>query len=81
MPTRSVFDAIRFHRLTGDDGPTAIDWRQVAARMAGELDALSQRLAGAPGTTSADEERVARAGLVLREYRAACAELDDDDVA
>jgi hypothetical protein len=79
MPTRSVFDAIRFHRMTGDDGPLAVNWRQACARMAEELEALSRRLDGSPGNSRADEERIARAALVLREYRAACAELDNDE--
>ncbi len=75
---RSIADQIRFHRLAGDDSPFAVDWRQVADRLAGELEALSRRLAGAPGTTNADEERVARAALALKEFRTACAEIDDE---
>lgn len=73
----SIFDAIRFHRLTGDDGPADLDWRQVAGVLAEQLDAMAMRLAGAPGTTPADEERVARAAVALKQYRAACAEFDD----
>lgn len=74
---RSVVDEIHFHRLTGDDGAAAIDWRYVAAILAVELDALTLRFSGAPGTTPADEERVARAAVALRQYRLACTETDD----
>ncbi len=74
---RSILDEIRFHRLTGEDGTAPIDWRYVAAILADELDALTLRLNGAPGITPADEERVARAGVALKQYRAACTETDD----
>lgn len=74
---RSILDEIRYHRLAGDDGPADLNWRHVAELLAGELDTLALRLAGAPGITDADEERVARATVALRQYRAAVKETDD----
>lgn len=76
---RSVVDEIHFHRLTGDDGTAPLDWRFVAGLLADELDALVIRFGGAPGITAADEERIARAAVALRQYRAACIETDDPD--
>ncbi len=75
---KSLSDEIRFHRLVGDDEPLAVDWRRLAKRLAGQLEVLAKRLSGAPGTTNADEERVARAALALKEFRTACAEIDDE---
>lgn len=77
MPDRSIFDAIRLHRLAGDDGPADLDWRQLAGLLAEQVDGLAKRLDGAPGTTDADAERVARAASALKQYHAARAELDD----
>ena len=74
---RSILDEIRFHRLTGDDGPAELDWRHVAGVLAEQLDALARRMAGAPGNSQADEERIARAAVALKQFRAACAETDD----
>lgn len=74
---RSILDEIRFSRLAGDEGPVELDWRHVAVLLAEQLDALAMRLAAAPGSSEADEERVARAVVALRQYRAACAECDD----
>jgi len=74
---RSILDEIRFHRLTGDEGAAPIEWRAVAAVLAEELDVLAMRLAGSPGISEADEERVARAACALRQYRSACTEHDE----
>jgi hypothetical protein len=74
---RSILDAIYFHRLTGDDGPADLNWRRVAGVLAEQLDALALRMTGAPGNTAADEERIARAAVALKQFRAACAETDD----
>lgn len=76
-PHPSVHDQIRFHRLTGDDGVADLDWRYVAAVLAEQVDYLAMRLSGSPGTSPADEERIARAAVALKQYRAACAEHDD----
>jgi hypothetical protein len=78
MPAeKSILDAIRFARLVGGDEPTDLNWRQMAELLAEELDALAMRLSGSPGATDADEERVARAALALKQFRSACAETDD----
>lgn len=74
---KSILDVIRFAHLVGDDGPTDLNWRQVAELLADELDALAIRLSGDPDRTEADEERVARAVVALRQFRAACIEVDD----
>lgn len=74
---RSILDAIRFARLVGDDKPVDLNWRQVAALLADELDALAMRLSSIPDKSEADEERVARAVVAIRQFRAACAETDD----
>ncbi len=74
---RSIVDQIQLHRLTGDDGPAPLDWRQVAGVLADELDGLAKRFDRAPGNSPADEERIARATSALRQYRAACSEFDD----
>lgn len=73
---KSIFDTIRFAHLVGDDGPTDLNWRQVAELLADELDAIALRLSGDPNRTEADEERVARAIVAIRQFRAACAEAD-----
>jgi hypothetical protein len=78
MPAeKSILDAIRFARLVGGDEPTDLNWRQMAELLADELASLAMRLSGSPGATDADEERVARAALALKQFRAACAETDD----
>jgi hypothetical protein len=74
---KSILDAIRFARLVGDDKPLDLNWRQVAELLADELDALAMRLSAVPDKTEADEERVARAVVALRQFRTACAETDD----
>lgn len=74
---RSIIDAIRFARLVGDDKPVDLNWRQVAELLADELDALAMRLSSIPDKSEADEERVARAVVAIRQFRAACAETDD----
>lgn len=74
---RSILDLISFHHLAGDNGPARLDWRHVAEVLADELNAMAMRLAGSPNATAADEERVARAALALKQFRAACAETDD----
>jgi hypothetical protein len=45
----------------------------LAARLAEELAATSQRLAASRDLTDADAEQVARAAVVLREYQTAAA--------
>jgi hypothetical protein len=75
--SRSIEDEIRYARLVGDDGPADLNWRQVSEILAEQLDALAARLADAPDNTDADDERVARAAVALRQYRAACTETDD----
>jgi hypothetical protein len=67
----------RVQPLNRDDGPADLNWRQVSEILAEQLDALAARLADAPDNTDADDERVARAAVALRQYRAACTETDD----
>ncbi len=74
---RSILDEIQFARLAGDSVSNRLDWRHVAEILHEQLDALAMRLAGAPGTTEADAERLARAAVALRQYRAACTEHDE----
>ena len=74
---RTVAELIRFHRLVGDRTP--IDWRYVADRLAEELTALVRRFDGDPNLTEADQDRLARAAVALREHQLAVEELRDDD--
>jgi hypothetical protein len=74
---RTVAELIRFHRLVGDRTP--IDWRYVADRLAEELAALVRRFDGDPNLTDADQDRLARAAVALREHGLAVEELRDDD--
>ena len=74
---RTVAELIRFHRLVGDRTP--IDWRYVADRLAEELTAIVRRFDGDPNLTEADQDRLARAAVALREHGLAVEELRDDD--
>ena len=74
---RTVAELIRFHRLIGE--PTPIPWRYVADRLAEELAALVRRFDGDPNLTDADQDRLARAAVALREHGLAVEELRDDD--
>ena len=74
---RTVAELIRFHRLVGDR--TRIDWRYVADRLAEELAALVRRFDGDPNLTDADQDRLARAAVALREHQLAVEEVRDDD--
>ncbi len=76
---RTVAELIRFHRLVGE--PTPIPWRYVADRLAEELTALVRRFDGDPNLTEADQDRLARAAVALREHQLAAEEVagDDDD--
>ena len=74
---RTVAELIRFHRLVGDRTP--IDWRYVAGRLAEELAAIVRRFDGDPNLTDADQDRLARAAVALREHGLAVEELRDDD--
>ena len=74
---RTVAELIRFHRLVGDRTP--IDWRYVADRLAEELTAIVRRFDGDPNLTDADQDRLARAAVALREHQLAADESRDDD--
>jgi hypothetical protein len=74
---RTVAELIRFHRLVGDCTP--IDWRYVAGRLAEELTALVRRFDGDPNLTDADQDRLARAAVALREHQLASDEERDED--
>ena len=74
---RTVAELIRFHRLVGDRTP--IPWRYVADRLAEELTAIVRRFDGDPNLTDADQDRLARAAVALREHGLAVEELRDDD--
>jgi len=74
---RTVAELIRFHRLVGDRTP--IPWRYVADRLAEELTALVRRFDGDPNLTDADQDRLARAAVALREHQLARDEERDDD--
>ena len=74
---RTIGELIRFHRLIGE--PTPIPWRYVADRLAEELAALVRRFDGDPNLTDADQDRLARAAVALREHGLAVEELRDDD--
>ena len=74
---RTVAELIRFHRLFGDRTP--IPWRYVADRLAEELTAIVRRFDGDPNLTDADQDRLARAAVALREHGLAVEELRDDD--
>ena len=76
---RTIGEAIRLHRLIGDDTPLAVDWRYVADRLAEELAAIAKRFDGDPHLTEADHDRLARAAVALREHQLAAEELRDDD--
>jgi len=62
--------------MAGDGVAEAVDWRQVSDLLADEVESLGKRLASSPGLTEADDERLARAAVALRQYRAA--RVDDD---
>lgn len=51
------------------DSPGVLDWPTLAGRLAEQLAAATQRLQAARGLTDADRERIARAQIVLRDYR------------
>jgi hypothetical protein len=74
---RTVAELIRFHRLVGE--PTPIPWRYLADRLAEELAAIVKRFDGDPNLTEADQDRLARAAVALREHQLATEELRDDD--
>lgn len=74
---RTIAELIRFHRLVGE--PTPIPWRYVADRLAEELAALVRRFDGDPNLTEADQDRLARAVVALREFQLAADESRDDD--
>ncbi len=74
---RTVGELIRLHRLIGDATP--IDWRYVADRVAEELAALVRRFDGDPNLTEADQDRLARAAVALREHQLAAEEVAGDD--
>jgi hypothetical protein len=70
---RDIRRRIRLLPLMRRDTPGVLDWPALAARLAEELDATSQRLAAARDLTDADAERIARASVVLRDYQTAAA--------
>lgn len=70
---REIEHRIRLLPLMRRDAPGVLDWPALAARLAEELGGTSQRLAAARDLTDADAEQVARAALVLRDYRRAAA--------
>ncbi len=74
---RTIGELIRFHRLVGE--PTPIPWRYVAGRLAEELTALVRRFDGDPNLTDADQDRLARAAVALREHQLAVDEERDED--
>jgi hypothetical protein len=76
---RTIGEAIRLHRLIGDDTPLVIDWKWVADRLAEELTALVRRFDGDPNLTEADQDRLARAAVALREHQLAADESRDVD--
>ena len=76
---RTIGEAIRLHRLIGDDTSLVIDWRYVADRLAEELTALVRRFDGDPNLTEADQDRLARAAVALREHQLAADEERDED--
>ena len=76
---RTIGEAIRLHRLIGDDTPLVIDWRYVADRLAEELTALVRRFDGDPALTEADQDRLARAAVALHEHQLAADEERDED--
>jgi len=74
---RTIGELIRFHRLVGDRTP--IPWRYVADRLAEELTAIVRRFDGDPNLTEADQDRLARAAVALREHQLAAEEVAGDD--
>ena len=76
---RTIGEAIRLHRLIGDDTPLVIDWKYVADRLAEELAALVKRFDGDPNMTEADLDRLARAAVALHEHQLASDEERDED--
>jgi hypothetical protein len=76
---RTIGEAVRLHRLIGDDTPLVIDWRYVADRLAEELTAIVRRFDGDPNPTDADQGRLAREAVAMREHQLAVEELRDDE--
>lgn len=70
---RDIRRRIRLLPLMRRDVPGVLDWSALAARLAEELAATSQRLAAARDLTDADAEQVARATVVLRDFQTAAA--------
>lgn len=70
---RDIRRRIRLLPLMRRDIPGVLDWPALAGRLAAELAATSQRLAAARDLTDADAERIARASVVLRDFRTAAA--------
>lgn len=68
---RDIERRIRLLPLMRRDQPGVLDWPALAARLAEELAAVAAGLAAGRDLTEADAERVARAEVVLRDYRKA----------
>lgn len=70
---KEVARRIRLLPLMRRDAPGVLDWPTLAGRLAEELNATTSRLSAARGLTEADAERIARAEIVLRDFRTAAA--------
>lgn len=76
---QKIAQRIRTLPLMRRDALGVLDWPGLAARLAEELAATSQRLAAARDLTDADAERIARAEIVLRDYQTAATAGDCGD--
>lgn len=70
---REIEQRIRLLPLMRRDAPGVLDWPTLAGRLAEELGAMTSRVSAARGLTEADAERIARAEIVLRDFRTAAA--------
>ncbi len=68
---QKITQRIRTLPLMRRDAPGVLDWPALAGRLAEQLGAVVQRLAAGREMTDADAERIARAEVVLRDYRTA----------
>lgn len=74
---RDIEHRIRLLPLMRRDAPGVVDWPGVAGRLADELAAMARRLDD-DDATDADRERIARAAVVIRDYREALAAEESD---
>lgn len=70
---RDIERRIQLMPLMRRDAPGVFDWPAIAGRLAEELTATTRRLAGAAQVSEQDGEQIARAEVVLLDYRRAVA--------